>query len=144
MVDTFGTNKEDEVLVVETEDGCNLQITHMHPVLTTDGLVPARDLTPDDELVTANGKSRIASIKPQQYSGMVYGFSVGATPEEESQLTPDNTCYYANGILIADNRVCVEFLKTYKKRLSTVLARIPAEFHPEAKRAYQQRYGQKA
>jgi len=142
VVDTFGTNKEDEVLVVQTEDGCSLQITHMHPVLTTDGLVPARDLTESDELLTANGTSRVASIKSKHFSGMVYGFSVGATPEEESKFTEDNTCYYANGILIADNRVCVEFLKTYKKRLSTVLARIPAEFHPEAKRAYQQRYGQ--
>jgi len=144
VVDTFGTNKEDEVLVVQTEDGCSLQITHMHPVLTSGGLVPARDLTESDELLTANGTSRVASIKSKHFSGMVYGFSVGATPEEESKLTEDNTCYYANGILIADNRVCMEFLKMYKKRLSTVLARIPAEFHPEAKRSYQQRYGQSA
>jgi hypothetical protein len=144
VVDTFGTNKEDEVLLVRTQDGHHLRITHMHPVLTSDGLVAARDLTEGDELLTDRGTSLIQSISRNHYSGMVYGFSVGATPEEEARFTNDNTCYYANGVLIADNRVCVEYVKSYKKRLTTVLARIPKEMHPEARRSYAQRYGQSA
>lgn len=141
VVDTFGTNKEAEVLAVTTSGGHELLITHMHPVLTTKGLVAARDLVTGDELLTDKGASRVKSIKTQKYSGMVYGFSVGATPEEIDRFTDDNTCYFANGILIGDNRVCVAYVATYRKRLSTVLARIPKKFHPEARRSYKARYG---
>lgn len=141
VVDTFGTNKEAEVLAVTTKNGRELLITDMHPVLTTKGLVAARDLVAADQLLTDEGASRIKSIKRRKYSGLVYGFSVGNTPEEVKRFTSDNTCYYANGILIGDNRVCVEYVAAYKRRLSTVLARIPKKFHPEAKRSYEARYG---
>jgi hypothetical protein len=143
VVDTFGTNKEAEVLVLTTKSGHELLITHMHPVLTKKGLVAARDLVAGDQVLTEDGASRVKSIKTRKYSGMVYGFSVGATPEEIESFTNDNTCYYANGILIGDNRVCVEYVATYKKRLTTVLARIPKKFHLEAKRSYKAHYGRK-
>jgi hypothetical protein len=141
VVDTFGTNKEAEVLAVTTKNGRELLITDMHPVLTSKGLVAARDLVTADQVLTDEGASRIKSIKRRKYSGLVYGFSVGATPEEAKRFTSDNTCYYANGILIGDNRVCVEYVAAYKKRLTTVLARIPKKFHAEAKRSYKARYG---
>ncbi|MFY9619870.1 MAG: Hint domain-containing protein [Pyrinomonadaceae bacterium] len=141
VVDTFGTNKEAEVLVLTTEGGHELLITHMHPVLTSKGLVAARDLVARDKVLTDKGPSRVKSITTRKYSGMVYGFSVGTTAEEISRFTDDNTCYFANGILIGDNRVCIGYVASYKKRLTTVLARIPKKFHPEAKRSYKARYG---
>lgn len=144
VVDTFGTNKEADVLVIRTEAGHELLITHLHPLLTTEGLVAARDLLVGDQLITDKGPSRVKSIDTQSFTGMVWGIGVGATPDEEAKFTDDNTCFFANGILIADNRVCVEFVKNYKRRLSTVLARIPERFHPEAKRSYEQRYGKTA
>jgi hypothetical protein len=144
VVDTFGTNKEDDVLTIRTEAGHELLITHMHPVVTTGGLVAARDLVVGDQLLTDGGPSRIRSIELRAYAGMVYGFSVGSTPEEISRFTRNNTCYFANGILIADNRVCVEYVASYKRRLTTILARIPEAFHLEATRSYVKQYGQSA
>jgi hypothetical protein len=93
-----------------------------------------------DELLTDKGASRVSSIETRNYSGMVYSLGVGATTEV-SCFTDEITCHFANGILIADNRLCVEFVATYKKRLRTVLARIPRRFHPEARRSYKARYG---
>lgn len=140
VVDTFGTSKEAEVLALITEGGHELLITHMHPVLTTEGLVAARDLVKGDEVLTDQGPSRVKSIKGRKFSGMVYCLGVGPTPAI-SCATDELTCYFANGILIADNRLCVEFVAAYKKRLKTVLAGIPKKFHPEARRSYEARYG---
>lgn len=140
VVDTFGTNKEAEVLHLTTEDNHELLITHMHPVLTTEGLVAARDLVKGDLLLTDKGRSAVKTIKTRKYSGMVYCLGVGPS-ESISCATDEITCYFANGILIGDNRVCVEFVATYKKRLTTVLAQIPKKFHAEARRAYEARYG---
>lgn len=140
VVDTFGTNKESEVLVVKTEAGHELQITDMHPLLTTKGLVAARDLLVGDRLVTDQGPSSVSSLKWKKYSGMVYSLGIGPT-EVVTAFTDQFTCYFANGILIADNRLCVEFVASYKKRLNTVLAGIPKKFHAEARRSYEKRYG---
>lgn len=138
VVDTFGTNKEDEVFTVKTKAGHELLITDMHPVLTTNGLVAARDLMVGDELMTDGGPSPVSSISLQKYSGMVYCLGL---EQDETVSTNDATCYFANGILIADNRLCVEFVAQYKKRLNTVLKAIPERFHPEARRSYEARYG---
>lgn len=140
VVDTFGTNKEAEVIVLTTKDGHELLITDLHPVLTTKGLVAARDLLTGDKVMTDKGPSALTSIKRRKYSGLVYSLGVGATTEVTC-FTDDITCYFANGILIADNRLCVEFVANYKRRLATVLARIPKKFHPEARRSYEARYG---
>ncbi len=136
VVDTFGTNKEDEVLTIHTDDGRELVITHMHPVLTGEGLVAARDLVEGDELVTEDGTARVARVEKRHYSGMVYCIGLGVNPE----LT-DDTFFFANGIAIGDNLACVAYLQKYQKRLKTVLARIPEAFHPEAERSYAARYG---
>jgi hypothetical protein len=141
VVDTFGAKKEaEQVLALITQAGHELLITHMHPVLTTEGLVAARDLVAGDQVLTDKGPSPVKSIKSRKYSGMVYSLGVGPAPNI-SCAAESSTCYFANGILIADNRVCVEFLAAYKKRLTTVLAQIPKRFHAEAKRSYKARYG---
>jgi hypothetical protein len=140
VVDTFGTNKEADVFVVTTDAGQELLITHMHPLLTTTGLVAARDLVAGDKLLTDKGPASVSSIKTRKYSGMVYSLGIGPT-EAVTASTDDITCYFANGILIADSRLCVEFIRSYKRRLRTVLARIPKKFHPEAQRSYKARYG---
>lgn len=140
VVDTFGTNKEGEVLVVKTAARHELLITYMHPLLTTKGLVAARDLLVGDELMTDKGPSLVTSLKWKKYRGMVYSLGVGPTTDVTAS-TGSYTCYYANGILIADNRLCVEFVGSYKKRLNTVLAGIPKKFHAEARRSYEKRYG---
>ncbi|HKR11618.1 MAG TPA: Hint domain-containing protein [Pyrinomonadaceae bacterium] len=140
VVDTFGTNKEADVLVVKTEAGHELLITDLHPVLTMTGLVAARDLLVGDKLMTDHGPSPVTSIKRKKYSGMVYSLGIGPT-DAVTASTDETTCFFANGILIADSRLCVEFVRTYKKRLSTVLAGIPKKFHAEARRSYEKRYG---
>lgn len=140
VVDTFGTNKEAEVLALITEDGHELLITHMHPVCTREGLVAARDLVKGDEIFTDQGLSAVKSIKSRKFSGMVYSLGVGPSTAI-SCATDEITCYFTNGILIADNRLCVEFVANYKKRLKTVLDRIPKKFHPEARRSYEAQYG---
>lgn len=136
VVDTFGTNKEDEVIAVHTDDGRELVITLMHPVLTGEGLVAARDLVEGDVVATEDGTTRVARVEKRHFRGMVYCIGLGPDPERA-----DDAFFFANGIAVGDNVACVEYLQKYQKRLKTVLARIPEAFHPEAERSYAARYG---
>lgn len=136
VVDTFGTDKEDEVLAVHTDDGRELVITHMHPVLTREGLVAARDLVEGDHVVTEGGLAGVTRVEKRHYKGLVYCIGLGVDPE-----ATDDAFFFANGIAVGDNLACVRYLQKYQKRLKTVLARIPEAFHPEAERSYAARYG---
>lgn len=135
VVDTFGTNKEAEVLAFETDLGHKLLITDMHPVRTDGGIVLAKDLAVGSTVLTDKGASKLTSVRRQPYSGLVYCIGLG-TAAEEQQFTPDNTCFYANGILVGDNRICVEYVMGYEPRLETILARLPEDWHEEARSAY--------
>ncbi|MET3135379.1 hypothetical protein AAKU55_005687 [Oxalobacteraceae bacterium GrIS 1.11] len=56
----------------------------MHPVLTDKGYIPPRDLLVGDMLKTDKGLSRLTSKEVQTFEGEVWGFSLGATPEESN------------------------------------------------------------
>lgn len=136
VVDTFVSAKEGEVVALRTEHGHELLITPMHGVVTRDGYVPAQDLVPGDVLTTDRGESVLESVERRAYSGMVYSLGLGATEEEVASFTDDNTNFFANGILVADNRLSIQFRRSYTRRLDAVLRRLPPEWHEEARQNY--------
>lgn len=136
VVDTFGVVKDGEILALRTEAGHELRITHGHPVLTPGGHVRAEQLRAGDMVFTDKGPSKLASVDLQPYKGRVHSFSLGYTKAEEQRFTDDNTNYYANGILIGDNRISRGLARRHRRQLETILSKIPPEWHEEAKRNY--------
>lgn len=134
VVDTFGMAKDGEILVLRTEAGHELLITDGHPVLTPNGHVRSEQLRAGDVVLTDRGPSKVTSIDAQIYKGRVHSFSLGCTKDEEQRFTDDNTNYYANGVLIGDNRIARGMARQHRRRLETILSKIPQEWHEEAKR----------
>lgn len=136
VVDTWRGTRETELLALEI-DGCDaLLLTSGHPVMTPDGLVAAGELTAGCDVLTEQGPAKLRSVSTQPYSGPVYTFAVGNNDEEVARFTDDNTCVYANGILIADHRATIIHAREKRFSLETVLSRIPPEYHDEARRWY--------
>jgi hypothetical protein len=139
VVDTFHTAKEATIISLCTEAGHDLLITDMHPVRTDKGIVVARDLRGGTVVLTDKGPSPLKSVETRPFSGMVHCIGLGADAEEEKRFTIDNTCFYANGILVGDNRLSVLTRHSWQSSLEAILERLPKEWHPEARLSYEHR-----
>jgi hypothetical protein len=144
VVDTFHTAKEATIISLCTKAGHELLITDMHPVRTDKGIVVARDLRAGTVVLTDKGPSPLKSVKTQKFSGMVYCIGLGADAEEEKRLTIDNTCFYANGILVGDNRLSLLTRHSWQSSLEAILERLPKKWHPEARLSHEHRRQQLA
>jgi len=139
VVDTFHTAKEATIISLCTEAGHHLLITDMHPVRTDKGIVVARDLRAGAVVLTDKGPSPLKSVETRPFSGMVHCIGLGADAEEEKRFTIDNTCFYANGILVGDNRLCLLTRHSWQSSLEAILERLPKEWHPEARLSHGRR-----
>jgi hypothetical protein len=139
VVDTFHTTKEATIISLCTEAGHHLLITDMHPVRTDKGIVVARELRAGTVVLTDKGPSPLKSVETRPFSGMVHCIGLGADAEEEKRFTIDNTCFYANGILVGDNRLSVLTRHFWQSSLEAILERLPKEWHPEARLSHERR-----
>jgi hypothetical protein len=139
VVDTFHTAKEATIIALCTEAGHELMITDMHPVRTDKGIVVARDLRAGTVVLTDKGPSPLKSVETRPFSGMVHCIGLGADAEEEKRFTIDNTCFYANGILVGDNRLSLLTRHSWQSSLEAILERLPKEWHPEARLSHERR-----
>jgi hypothetical protein len=144
VVDTFHTAKEATIISLCTEAGHELLITDMHPVRTDKGIVVARDLRAGTVVLTDKGPSPLKSVETRPFSGMVYCIGLGADAEEEKRFTIDNTCFYANGILVGDNRLSLLTRHSWQSSLEAILERLPKKWHPEARLSHEHRRQQLA
>jgi len=144
VVDTFHTAKEATIISLCTKAGHKLLITDMHPVRTDKGIVVARDLRAGTVVLTDKGPSPLKSVETGPFSGMVYCIGLGADAEEEKRFTIDNTCFYANGILVGDNRLSVLTRHSWQSSLEAILERLPKKWHREARLSHKRRRQQLA
>jgi hypothetical protein len=98
----LGTSKGMEMhpmVRIRTSLGQGLLITRTHPVLTTSGLVMARDLKVGERVRTEKGVATIVSAATEAYSGQVHSLRLGWFDERKS----DRRTHTANGIFIGDS-----------------------------------------
>ena len=103
---------------------------------TPEGYALAHEVLAGDRILTDKGPARVVSATTQPYSGTVHSFTLGNSRDEEAKFTDDNTNFFANGILIADNRLCRLVRDRHTRRLETILKKLPPAWHDEARRAY--------
>lgn len=124
----LGTAKGVEIhpmIRLKTDQGQELLITRTHPVLTTNGLVMARDLKVGDSVRTEKGTAKIVSNAQENYSGLVYSLRLGWFNEAKS----DRRTHTAGGIFIGDSISQIQMEQDELARLKTdkslVLRRLP-------------------
>jgi hypothetical protein len=54
-------------------------------------------------------------------------------------MDPRNPSFYANGILVGDNRLCLLTRDSWQSSLEAILERLTKEWHPEARLSYERR-----
>jgi len=86
-----GPEKE-KVLYLTTVSGQRLGVSEGHPMMTARGLILARELTPADKLLRANGTySELAGIERVLYTKLVYNIALDGTESEvETHLLQSN------------------------------------------------------
>lgn len=110
---------------IKTDKGQSLLITRTHPVLTTQGLVMARDLKANAIVRTERGDAKVLSAAPEIYSGKVYSLRLGWFDEARS----DGRTHTAGGIFIGDSVSQVQMeredIERLRKDKAEVLRRLP-------------------
>lgn len=109
VVDIFVGKESKPVFRIVDEDAHNLLVTETHPILTKNkGIVCAYSLEKGDIIVTEQGDRTIKYISKEMFDGKVYNLQLG-TEEEISLMDSDANMFYANGILVGDVLMQMEY-----------------------------------
>lgn len=67
---------EERLIHIETQNGCALRVTDTHPIMTNRGLLPAKELTAADLIVTLEGESQLTRLHYEPYGATVYNLTL--------------------------------------------------------------------
>lgn len=85
------TGQEETMLFIRTRNGKEITVTSTHPMITARGMVPARLVSAEDQLVAESGLEYIDQIYPTQYNNVVYSLKLSK-----------QSIIYTNGICTGD------------------------------------------
>ncbi len=126
---------EDKAMVrIESESGRALMMTDLHPVVTLDGVVLARDLKEGDRVATIDGAEKLTTVSRVKYDGQVYNLKLAQRAGKN--LDADNTVY-ANGFMVGDGTMQAHYERLDRTRKGSVLERIPTAWHQDYLNAQQ-------
>ncbi|MCM1166891.1 MAG: Hint domain-containing protein [Lachnospiraceae bacterium] len=86
------TGNEEQLVYIETSGANHIRVSRDHPMLTTDGMIKAEELTAGTILVTANGNESIESLYLVDYNNTAYNLRLDSS-----------------GVLIANNFYAGDF-----------------------------------
>lgn len=75
-VKSITTGKEEQLVYIESSRGNNIRVTDDHPVLTTEGMVKAGELTAGSILVTPYGDAQINGLYYVEYHDTVFNLEL--------------------------------------------------------------------
>lgn len=102
--------------------GHELLITSKHPVVTTQGVVPADEVEVMSQVETEVGLATIVEVTRVPYHGLVYNLSVG-TPEELAMSSGVARTMFAGGIRVGDNEMQFDM---ERRRMRASVKRAPS------------------
>lgn len=106
------TGNEEKLVHIKTANVNRIRVSRDHPILTTEGMIKAEDLTAGSILITEDGKESIESLYLVNYNDTVYNLRLDG-----------------EGILIANNFYAGDFSE--QNRAAKVLRTVPAPQKPE-------------
>jgi hypothetical protein len=87
-----------------TEGGHELIGTGQHVIQTPSGLRPLYDLSPGDEVATADGTTRVTGCEAVDWDGPFYNLKLGDEGDRAEGLKEGAVCtYVANGLIVGDH-----------------------------------------
>ncbi len=130
--DTIWGMEKDPVVVINTDDKLDVAVTEDHPMITPDGVKLAKNLKVGDILSSSDGISVVTKASRVKYKGKVYNFNlVNPDGSNNPPIGNDNTTIFANGLLVGDNAMQRYFTKVERKKVGTILQRLPKEWHQD-------------
>jgi hypothetical protein len=128
VANTLFGNEHNPMFMIKTDKGQTLLLTDAHPVITKRGVVLARRLKTGDIVRTTKGDAKITSVTTERFNGKVWNLDVGA-PEDKVKFTPENTTFYANGILVGDSKMQGYWDLVDRRDPRSVIQSIPKRWH---------------
>jgi len=131
---TYKGNEDALVYLITDSFGHKLEMTSEHPILLMDGsVVLARQLQrlmteKTLEISTTKGPATLKSVTSRTYKGSVYNLKL-----QHAKNTYKDTNFYANAIMVGDNRMQKHWGLWHRKDHRDILARIPVEWHQDYK-----------
>lgn len=142
---TIFADKDGTILVLRDTQGHELRITEKHAVVTEEGIRLAAELKAGDRIATACGFTEIESVEAKPFQGRVWTIGLDpADPKNDKDLQDDERVFLANGFLIGDSQASFHRHVEHKQLLSTILAKIPEEWHQDAQHSHRFYHSTKA
>jgi hypothetical protein len=92
------------------DKGHSLMLTETHPVITSEGVLPAGELRTGLGVQTESGPAVIIDVERVRYDDAVYNLSLG-TASELSTLDANDRTMFAGGIRVGDNEMQTDLQK---------------------------------
>ena len=127
-LDVIGTTigEEEFILALKTNTH-SLELTNNHPVVMFDGSIqPASQIKIGDNIITDKGIEKVHEISIQKNLRKVYNLIVHSG--EGNTHSSDGGFFYANGILVGDQRVQQATQKRERRRKKAIKKIIPENF----------------
>lgn len=128
--DTLVGVERKPLIRIKTDQGHSLLLTDAHPVVTTKGIRIARRLRIGDIVFTPKGQAKIVFIAEEMFAAQVWNLIVGR-PEDNIIPNPENTTFFANGILVGDAQMQDYWDTMDRQPTQSVLQRLPKRWRQD-------------
>jgi hypothetical protein len=130
-----GERPNSKVFRLETEQGRELTLSAVHPVITPEGPLAAMDLRPGDEVLTAAGRDAVKACKPVPYEGLVFNLMLVDEDDRARGVSAPFASFLANGIVVGDFESQAAHSKALRHDPDYMKARLPRENHTDLESA---------
>lgn len=128
---TDGVEREPMVRLV-TARGQRLLLTATHPVMTTRGVLMARDVRAGMTVATVDGPVAVTRALHERFAGKVWNLEVVGT-NAAFVPTETNTTFIANGLVVGDSRMQQQIERTERERIAAASRYIAPEWRVDAR-----------
>jgi hypothetical protein len=130
VVSTMLGNHAGEVVRLRAGDR-ELVLSHGHLVLTPNGVVPAYELSPGDEVVLEDGPATLDEAGVEAFDGLLANASLSA-PDEPAD--PARNVMIANGFVVGDYELQVQDARARRDDPERILSTLDPVFHEDFRR----------
>jgi hypothetical protein len=121
ITDTSLGRSTSPLIKIETNQGPSLIATENHPVVTSNGMVAAAQLSPGRTVITTQGPTNITGITHTPYNGNLFSLHLAKGADASSS-------FYANGLLVGNSEMNQ---KTAAKPLNDINDTLPHQWHQD-------------
>lgn len=120
-----GEGPQGKVFRLLTEQGRELTLSALHPVMTPAGLRQAMDLRPGDAVLTEDGPDPVRSCEETPYEGLLFNLVLVDEKDRSEGLSPPFGSFLANGIVVGDFESQAAQYQALRHDLDYMKARLP-------------------